>query len=365
MNNGDEVAYFDYQSSLIEIRLLNDRGQIVGSPRHVTIDNSQQYRAPDGSPKQYWITPGRKGSGFYYFGRITEPGTYTFECEINYKHDILESNMSNNVYKTPPFAVRLKAVPDLIITGMELEAPTDWQGHTFNIHVKNIGQGEGFGLSHYFGINNEEVLGVAKEGQGVSQTQPKILPGVTLVYTGKRKLFVTPGTYEWIVEVNSRKSEVESNYENNKATFMVVLGENLEVVSVTQKPTPLTAQLAVGSMSAPPISSLHTYQQNYKAKPSMVPVETKSPPLNVVKRDGSTQQYAPAKLASSIEKAGATPAQAALVTNRVTSSLANQSSITSAQLSSMTARSLSRVNTAASQNYTAYRDQKLVLRRKT
>jgi hypothetical protein len=238
MNIGDEVAYFD-NYGLIEIRVLNDRGQIVGHPEHPFIDCIEQYRAPEGSPKPYWITPGKTGKSWLYFGRISEPGTYTFECEIDYKHEIIESNEFNNVYKTPPFVVRSKPMPDLIITGMEIEDPTDWQGHTLNIHVKNIGQGEGFGLSQYFDINNEEVLGGVKDGQGVSQAQTKILPGVTLVYSAKKKLFVTPGTYEWLVEVNSRHQDVESSYENNKATFTVVLGENLHVVSVTKQRAPL------------------------------------------------------------------------------------------------------------------------------
>jgi hypothetical protein len=80
--------------------------------------------------------------------------------------------------------------------------------------------------------------------------------------------------------------------------------------------------------------------------------------FNVVKRDGNIQSFNQTKYAASMTLAGATPQQANLVSNRVISRIGNQPSISSKVLSSMTARSLSRVNTTASRNYIAYRNQK-------
>jgi hypothetical protein len=80
--------------------------------------------------------------------------------------------------------------------------------------------------------------------------------------------------------------------------------------------------------------------------------------VNVLKRDGSTQPFDQNKLVSSITKAGATQPQATLVANRVVNRI-NTPTVHTTQLSSMVARSLSRVNTTASSQYTAVRDQKL------
>jgi transcriptional regulator NrdR family protein len=128
--------------------------------------------------------------------------------------------------------------------------------------------------------------------------------------------------------------------------FIYVLFYTIVENPARDRPEPL------GSVGSPKLDTSMVYQAS--------PVS-----LNIAKRSGSVEQFSSAKLASSIVKAGATPAQATLVTNRVTSRIASQTSVTSAQLSAMTARSLSKVNTVASQNYAAYRKQKYTLRRIT
>jgi len=82
--------------------------------------------------------------------------------------------------------------------------------------------------------------------------------------------------------------------------------------------------------------------------------------LNVLKRGGSVQPFEKNKLVASITKAGASRKQALLVSDRVVNRLGGfKQPVPTSQLSSMAARSLSRVNPAASGQYIAYRDQKL------
>ena len=91
-----------------------------------------------------------------------------------------------------------------------------------------------------------------------------------------------------------------------------------------------------------------------RASTTRTPIRT-----NIVKRDGSVQRFSRTKLTSSITKAGATHQQANLVTDRVTRRLAPKDTVTTKTLSSMTARSLSKVSTTAAKSYTAYRAQKI------
>jgi hypothetical protein len=81
--------------------------------------------------------------------------------------------------------------------------------------------------------------------------------------------------------------------------------------------------------------------------------------LNVLKRNGTVQPFDKNKLVNSISKAGATPQQATLVSDRVVARLPPKQTIQSSQLSSMVARSLSKVNPTAATQYTIFRDQKL------
>jgi hypothetical protein len=62
---------------------------------------------------------------------------------------------------------------------------------------------------------------------------------------------------------------------------------------------------------------------------------------------------------NSIQNAGATQQEANLVTNRVSDRLVYRETVPSSEISSMVARSLSRVNSTASQNYIDSRDRKL------
>jgi hypothetical protein len=82
--------------------------------------------------------------------------------------------------------------------------------------------------------------------------------------------------------------------------------------------------------------------------------------LNVLKRDGSVQPFDKNKLVNSISKAGATPQQASLVTNRILTRLGERQTVPSRQLSTMVARSLGQVNPSASGQYAGFRDQRLV-----
>ncbi|KON29453.1 hypothetical protein AC480_03180, partial [miscellaneous Crenarchaeota group archaeon SMTZ1-55] len=62
---------------------------------------------------------------------------------------------------------------------------------------------------------------------------------------------------------------------------------------------------------------------------------------------------------ASIRNAGATQQEADLVTDRVSTRLATRETLPSKEVSSMVARSLSRVNSTASRNYVTNRDRKL------
>jgi transcriptional regulator NrdR family protein len=79
----------------------------------------------------------------------------------------------------------------------------------------------------------------------------------------------------------------------------------------------------------------------------------------IFKRDGRVQPFTRAKLVTSIRTSGATQKEADLVTNRVSKRLLERESVPSKELSSMVARSLSRVNSTASKKYVNRRNQKL------
>ena len=128
----------------------------------------------------------------------------------------------------------------------------------------------------------------------------------------------------------SRIRDSRTNQETGISTSRPKINE---VNQELQVKTPLTAPMAVNT----PYRSVLT---------------------NIVKRDGQTQTFDQNKLVRSITRAGATPQQANLVSTRVVNRIGTQSSISSKELSSMTARSLSRVNTTASRNYAKYRKQK-------
>ena len=87
--------------------------------------------------------------------------------------------------------------------------------------------------------------------------------------------------------------------------------------------------------------------------------QRRRPSIRIVKRNGRAEAFNRAKMIKSIRNSGATPRQADLVTNRVTSRLAPRGTAPSKEVSSMVARSLSHVNPIASRNYVRSRDQKL------
>ncbi|UCG37135.1 MAG: hypothetical protein JSV64_02345, partial [Candidatus Bathyarchaeota archaeon] len=81
--------------------------------------------------------------------------------------------------------------------------------------------------------------------------------------------------------------------------------------------------------------------------------------VRILKRDGRVQRFSRVKMIKSIRKAGATQQEADLVTKRVSKRLGNRETVPSKEVSSMVARSLSRVNSTASRNYVNHRNQKL------
>jgi transcriptional regulator NrdR family protein len=83
------------------------------------------------------------------------------------------------------------------------------------------------------------------------------------------------------------------------------------------------------------------------------------PRVTILKRDGRVQPFSRAKMIASIRNAGATQQEADLVTDRISTRLATRETIPSTEVSSMVARSLSRVNSTASRNYVNTRDRKL------
>ena len=85
----------------------------------------------------------------------------------------------------------------------------------------------------------------------------------------------------------------------------------------------------------------------------------RGPMIAIVKRDGQFEPFNRVKMIESMRNAGATPQQANLVTNRVSTRIQPGATIPSRQVSTMVARSLSHVNPTASRNYVDTRDQKL------
>ena len=85
----------------------------------------------------------------------------------------------------------------------------------------------------------------------------------------------------------------------------------------------------------------------------------KQPSVKIIKRNGRVQPYTRVKMVRSIRNAGANRQEADLVANRVSKRLQKRESVPSKELSSMVARSLSRVNPQASKQYVNQRNQKL------
>ncbi|UCH38253.1 MAG: hypothetical protein JSV76_03620 [Candidatus Bathyarchaeota archaeon] len=80
--------------------------------------------------------------------------------------------------------------------------------------------------------------------------------------------------------------------------------------------------------------------------------------VKIVKRDGRIQTFNRGKMFTSIRKAGASQQEAELVATRVSKRLIQRDTVPSKELSSMVARSLSRVNTTASRQYVDRRNAK-------
>ena len=134
-----------------------------------------------------------------------------------------------------------------------------------------------------------------------------------------------------------------------------------------QTKSPVTSNVSASRRSSTPIpvpksaGTRNVVRQRSVSRPSipksgvrqLTPTRT-----NILKRSGQTQAFNRIKLQKSITRAGATKSQANLVSNRVISRIGNRQSISSKELSKMTARSLSRVNTTASRNYTTLRNKK-------
>ena len=85
----------------------------------------------------------------------------------------------------------------------------------------------------------------------------------------------------------------------------------------------------------------------------------KQPSVKIIKRDGRVQPYARIKMVKSIRNSGANQQEAELVANRVSKRIQKRESVPSKELSSMVARSLSRVNPQASKQFVNQRNQKL------
>jgi TolA-binding protein len=85
----------------------------------------------------------------------------------------------------------------------------------------------------------------------------------------------------------------------------------------------------------------------------------RGPVTMIVKRNGRVEPFNRFKMIESLRNAGATPQEANLVTKRVSARLAPSSTVPSAKVSSMVARSMSHVNPTVSRNYAETRDQKL------
>ncbi len=102
-----------------------------------------------------------------------------------------------------------------------------------------------------------------------------------------------------------------------------------------------------------------SFRKHSRVKKMKRPPPRSKPNLKIVKRDGRVQLFNRNKMFKSIRNSGATQKEANLVTNRVSRRLVNQEVIPSKDLSSMIARSLSRVNSTASGNYINNRDRKL------
>ena len=83
--------------------------------------------------------------------------------------------------------------------------------------------------------------------------------------------------------------------------------------------------------------------------------------VRVKKRSGRLEEYIESKIATSVQKAGASAKEAEHVAKQVSKMVAPKREVTADDLSNMVAASLSRVNKAAAGNFTKFRDIKLVL----
>ncbi|MBN1785026.1 MAG: hypothetical protein JW815_04755 [Candidatus Bathyarchaeota archaeon] len=88
-------------------------------------------------------------------------------------------------------------------------------------------------------------------------------------------------------------------------------------------------------------------------------LQSRGPPIRIVKRDGRIEEFNRIKMINSIRSAGATQEEANLVTSRVSNRMTRRESLPSKEVSHMVTRSLSHVNPTASRNYADRRDRKL------
>ena len=89
------------------------------------------------------------------------------------------------------------------------------------------------------------------------------------------------------------------------------------------------------------------------------PTIGRGPMITIVKRDGRIEPFNRVKMIESMRRAGATPQQADLVTNQVTTRIGPRTSIPSNEVSTFVTHSLSNVNPTASRNYEEMRNRKL------
>jgi len=214
--------------------------------------------------------------------------------------------------------------------------PKDKDGSDY-LHIQIVPDGK-FDQGHNFGIKKSEEKGV---GEYYFENSLKI---------GLCQAYSATNYSDCFVSNTIDKADADAGYKNLKFTDRKSYDYQIKYRVESVKPSksinfPSSGQVVMGYSS-----------QNLQVATG-VPLQPSS--LSITKRSGVTQTFDRNKFVSSITRAGATPQQANVVSNRVISRIGNQSSISSKELSSMTARSLSRVNTTASRNYILHRNKNM------
>jgi hypothetical protein len=208
-------------------------------------------------PDQSWTVYGNPE--WVNHGKPLPPGTYTVKIVVDPENQISESNEANNenvfrfvITETlgPGYSATSLSKADMAIFNLMVETTSNVNDDAkVIVGIKN--QGEGIAdlgnlksLSNYNfqkGILKLSGMDAYVLDTAQSAIPDQLQPGGSFQLEYRTYLDLTPRTYLWTFEVNPRiYSNVdpyinEENYENNIATYQVIIGENRKVTSITRQ----------------------------------------------------------------------------------------------------------------------------------